>query len=35
MLARNASTNGSGQLAGLLRVGDPKGEVTTAWHADR
>ena len=25
--------NGRSKLLGLLRAGDPKGEVTTAWHA--
>jgi hypothetical protein len=26
--------NGRTKLRGLLRAGDPKGEVATAWHAN-
>ena len=33
MADEHLEENGRSKLLGLLRAGDPKGEVTTAWHA--
>lgn len=35
MAQERLDEHATGKLVGLLKAGDPKGEVAPAWHADR